>query len=193
MGKEICERCGKLNYSYDMVRLIDDDGKEEDMCNDCFNKEMALNMGIDDFNDYDREYQACDADGTMHTFRIRKQIAGIGIIWEANEIQDEEMKGYKFQVLAKFDEDQKWALQRLYYKIRKELSNKYIKSINGKIYSIKDGTIRGRIELMDKDDSRFPHLVIDGKTYTWEQLGDMLIGYDEFDFKLKLFDQIYEK
>lgn len=117
-------------------------------------------------NDYNREYKASDIDGNIHTFQIKKHIAPVGIIWMADEIQNEEMKGYKFQVLAEFDEDQEWAIKRLHHKIRKELSKKYIETMHGDFHTIKDHIVRGRIEWRLGCGDKFPSLIVDGKAYT---------------------------
>ncbi len=33
-----------------------------------------------------------------------------------------------------------------------------------------------------------PLVIIDGKEYTWEELGEMLMSFEGWDFKLKIFE-----
>jgi hypothetical protein len=47
---------------------------------------------------------------------------------------------------------------------------------------------RGLITWDDASHGRLPRLVVDGKEFSWEGFGRMLMAYEGFQFKLQVFD-----
>ncbi len=181
MTRQKCDQCGGSTYG--MVILTDLSGKIRHLCNDCYNKEMAGILGIDNFNDFIKTYQAKDADGNLHTFQIRKHIFPMGIKWLAYETKNGEIEdeGYQFYLYADLDENPLESLQRLYKKIVKGLSVKYIKEecMEGcTIYSLPHDKLVGRIQWDDDYHGELPKIIVDGKAYTWYQIGKMLMAYE---------------
>jgi hypothetical protein len=185
-----CERCGKASFG--MTILTHCNNEQETICTDCFNKEMAEFYGVDDFKDYIKTYTAVDSEGVAHTFDINKRIMGTGVFWEAVEVNDGKYNGYQFEVQVDMDGDQHEAVQKLYNKISKGLLKKNIevKSYDGhKIYSMADDEIVGRIEWDDTEpQEHVPVFIIDGKKYSLQELGKIMISHEGFNFKLKLYD-----
>lgn len=184
-----CERCGKsIKQS---VHITDENGHEYILCRDCNNAMVAERLGINNFADFTRNYRVKDIDGEEHVFEISKEIFFMGIQWRAVEIKNGEIEGYQFAVYAGLDDDPVEGLQKLYEKINNGLSRKYIekKEFQGQtLYSLIDDKVAGRIECDDQYDGRIPRLIIDGKLYTWEQLGKMLMGYEGWNFHLKIIE-----
>jgi len=144
-------RCGKCGTGEAKVHLHDGMGEGVNICEDCYNVMMADFMDIENFDDYRRWYQAqdVDVDGVYHDFEIRKMIYHAGILWEAAEIVNGEECGYKFAVNADFEDDTETSLQKLYEKIHRGLSKKYVteKTIEGQcLFSLPKDEIKGRIE-----------------------------------------------
>ncbi len=54
----------------------------------------------------------------------------------------------------------------------------------------KNETVSGRIEADLEDDLRMPILVIDGKEFRWEEVGQMLRSYEGFIVDLRIRDSI---
>ena len=48
----------------------------------------------------------------------------------------------------------------------------------------------GRIEWDPNSDVRLPSVVIDGKPFTWEQVGHMLMTFEGFTFEARIKDTI---
>jgi hypothetical protein len=146
-------------------------------------------LGLDKINNFIKNYTVKDSEGQEHYFEIRNRIYPMGVCWEANEIKDGELSGYKFAVHAELDDDQDEALQKLYKKIRKGLSKRYIKkeNIQGyELYSINGNEIVGRIESQDGK----AVFIIDGREYSLEQLGNVLSSCEGWNFKLNVLDLI---
>lgn len=187
MHADRCERCGKVIR--ESIHITDDKGQNYILCHDCNNAMVAERLGINNFVDFTRSYRAKDTDGIEHVFEISKEVFFTGIQWKAVEVKNGEIEGYRFAVYTGLDDDPVEGLQKLYEKINNGLSRKYIeqKEFQGQtLYSLIDDKVAGRIEWDDQYDSRIPKLIINGKTYTWEQLGNILMGYEGFNFHLKL-------
>lgn len=148
-----------------------------------------MQLDIDDYRDFIKTYQAKDVSGKLHVFEIEKQIFPMGIKWVAHEIKSGKVEGYQFALYAELDDNPVDSLQKLYRKINKGLSKKYIKRSRrgGYIsYSLPEHKFVGRIEWDEDYHGEIPKLVIDGKTYTWHDIGRMLMTYEGWIVKLKI-------
>ncbi|MBS4022876.1 MAG: hypothetical protein KGZ79_10740 [Dethiobacter sp.] len=115
----------------------------------------------------------------------------MGISLEATEIQEGEPKGYKTSVRGDLDCDQAKLSEKLLKKTRKVVSRKYIEVRKvdwEKRNSIKNDEVAGRIEWDEQHGGRLPLVIIDGKEYSWEELGEMMMSFEGWDFKLKIFE-----
>jgi len=82
-------------------------------------------------------------------------------------------------------------LRRLYKKIRKGLSQKFIKRevFQGhELISFKDNLVEGRIEWDDRYDDRTPKFIIDGQEYSLEGIGRMMTSCEGWNFKLEIIE-----
>lgn len=112
----------------------------------------------------------------------------MGIKWVANEIKNGEVEGYQFGFYAKLEDDPMECLQKLYLKINKGLAKKYVKKeqMEGQtFYSLPEDKLAGRIE-WDEEGGGMPKVIIDGKAYSWNQVGKMLMGYEGWNVTLKI-------
>ncbi len=187
MYENRCEQCGKVMKQ--SVHITDDKGQTYILCHDCNNAMVADRLEINNFVDFTRNYRVKDKDGEEHVFEISKEIFFMGIQWRAVEIKNGEIEGYRFAVHTKLDDDPVEGLQKLYKKINKGLSTKHIekKEFQGQTFhSIIDNKVVGRIEWDDNFDGRIPRLIIDGKSYSWEQLGNALMSYEGWNFHLEI-------
>lgn len=183
MDKIICDRCGKNQNG--MIVITAPSG-EINLCRDCHNDELAEAMGVENFKNFIKTYQLEDADGELHVFEIQKEIFPMGIKWVANEIKN---SGYQFGFYAKLEDNPVECLQKLYRKINMGLSKKYVKKeqIEGqRIYSLSEDMLEGRIEWDDEYNGEIPKIVIDGKTYSWHQVGKMLMSYEGWNVVMKI-------
>jgi hypothetical protein len=182
-----CDRCGKSSWG--MVIIRDSSGWERHLCRDCHNEVMADAIGVENYTDFIKTYQVQDITGNLHVFEINKEIFALGIKWIANEIKDGEVEGYQFGVYAALDDDPIECLQKLYRKINKGLSKIYVKQeeVHGHTsYSLPHDKIVGRIEWDDNYNGEIPKIIIDGKTYSWHEVGKMLMSYEGWNLMIKI-------
>ena len=168
-----CEWCGGDFDEFGMIIMsFAEDDPSHTICRDCYNKFVADMFGIENFRDYEKEVTFTDCDGIEHCFKIGKRIEPIGIHWEAAEFIDTNKIGYSFAVHQGLEEDPNDAIKRLYKKIRKGLSRKFIKRevvFGQEIVSFKGETVEGRIG-WDENYDRIPKFIIDGRNTAWRNL-----------------------
>lgn len=174
-----CQVC-KKNESY--IRL-----GEDHLCLSCYNGMMATQLGVA-ITSYPEGVAMKDGQGTLHHFRLRKRLDPIGIIMEAGE---EREGGYQFREYGELHEDQGELLLRLLNKMESEMSELYIENgefPNGQIYHfMPNDRLAGRVE-PNPADRDTPLLAVNGKHYTWEEIGRMLMHYEGFQVKLEIVD-----
>lgn len=190
MTENNCERCGSKFLPYEKIIHLQNNPVEI-ICSECFNAEAAMLINIDLEELNEKTIEVSGKGKKKHLFYICRTVLPMGILLEAIEIQGEEQKGYKIQVRGDVDCNQKELYDKLIKKIKKALSKKYIRFEKTAYTSgnfIKDDKVVGRIEGDEKYDDRVPMLVIDGKDYTWEEFGKMLMTFEGFDFKMKILE-----
>lgn len=173
-----------------MVTLSDRQGQHsETICGNCYNKAMSEALEIEDFNDFEPHIVIKDSDGIEHEFEIRKMIQETGIFWEAVEFLDNDEIGYCFEVYQGFEDDSLEAVARLQEKVEKGLSKKFIKrnAFNGyESLTLNEDVLEGKIEWDDNYNGRIPKFKIDGKDYSAEQIGKILMRYEGWGFELRI-------
>lgn len=100
--------------------------------------------------------------------------------------------GYWFAVNGELECDQPELLEKLIEKVKSGVAKRFTKDghfPNGQTYhSIIEDEIVGRID-HDENSQSVPMIVIDGKPYTWEQLGEMVKSFEGFQIQVKFFDE----
>lgn len=189
---EKCQICGNRPKYQGMVHLtVEGNEPSEIMCKDCYNKYASDMYGIDNYTDFERETVFIDCDGIEHNFKIEKTIHPMSIGWEAKEYLDEETIGYSFEVYQELEESSINAINRLYKKIKKGLSKKFIKKTESfcrEFYTLKDNVAEGRIEWDDNFDGEVPKLIIDGQEFTLHDLGKMMMSCEGWNFRLEIIE-----
>ena len=182
-----CEICQKNEVN---IHLMLTDGSKA-ICWECNNVLMAEELGIQ-LEPFDNGvYEYTGMNGKKHKFKIYKIVNPVGIGFEANEITEDGYPGYKVCILGELDCDQKNLFYQLEAKIKKTISRKYLQTA-----SVPDGEARillknddavGRFEYAEFD-GEIPLVIIDGQTFSWEELGRMINIYEGFQFKLSIHD-----
>lgn len=185
---DLCSICKKNAVE---IHLQTARGENLALCCECNNRFAAEYLGLDLTPFSNGIYEYSGIRGKKHKFHIRKMVHPVGIAYEAAEITGNDNPGFKVNVMDNLDCDQQVLFKRLEAKIKKTLFVRYLKTSRGPYGSkqthIKNDVVAGRLEYND-DDSGIPGLIIDGKSYSWEELGRMLTPYEGFQFKLKLYD-----
>ena len=187
-----CQWCGKNSSGNGMVALTIKEGEpSQSICRDCYNGFVADMLGIEDYKDFEKEIIITDCDGIEHRFQIGKTIHPTGICWEAVEHISVDKIGYSFEVHQDFEEDSNDALERLYKKVKKGLSKKFIKRevFQGQeLISIKESVVEGRIEWDDRYGNSTPKFVIDGQEYSLKEFGKILMSCEGWNFRLEIIE-----
>lgn len=183
-----CEGCDAITPSYDIIHYGSMDSGYRQICTRCFNAEVAKLSGLDEFENIRLEpIGIADCAGETHQFHFRTCLMGDIVSLEAFELQDGNPAGYKFQLVGDPEEDLFALLGRLILKMRRTLSIKHIMSDKLGLHIV-DKTVRGRIEWDDAEDGRVPLVAVDGREISWDEFGEMLMGFEGWQFKLEIID-----
>jgi hypothetical protein len=129
-----------------------------------------------------------DYQGISRTFHVERRLHPIGIYLEASENIE---FGYKFAVHGELDSNQMELLNKLIEKTRRGLAKQQVETRvfpNGQTYkTILNDQFTALIEYDETSDG-IPLVIIDGKPFSWEQVGRMLMSYEGFQIKVKLYD-----
>ncbi|WP_019415076.1 hypothetical protein [Paenisporosarcina sp. TG20] len=174
-----CQLCGNTDaYIHFGTELL---------CLDCFNEKMVKKLGVR-VTSYPEGVMIRDGQGKVHRLRLRKRLDPIGFIMEAKA---EETDGYEFVVHGALDVDQEELFLQLIAKAERGMAELYVDQghfPNGQSYNtMKNDRLAGRIAY-DPDEDVVPKLVVDGKSYTWNEIGKMLMAYEGFQIKLETLD-----
>jgi hypothetical protein len=184
--RNACERCGRPLKSYESISVTNVGLR----CYRCFNEEIAARMGVDFDNTPLQPVTVADADGVEHSFEFRSMLVATGHALHARECLAEGHEGYEFSVLGDFDA-RVWDLFRvLYERIRRELAVRHVE--HGELgWRITDARhLVGRIVWDPDRAGEVPLLVIDGRPFTWDQVGRMLMSFEGFTLRAFVSDTI---
>ncbi|MEJ7807422.1 MAG: hypothetical protein WKG03_16050 [Telluria sp.] len=188
MSNFLCQACGAVTADHDIVHFGSAGDAYRDLCTACFNTEMAARAGLHQFENVRLDpIRIADCDGAMHEFHFRTRLLGDILSLEAFELVEVDPAGYQFQLVGHADEELFGLLGRLIQKIRRALSVKHI-GHDRCGHHIVDTIVRGRVEWDDAKEGRMPQVLVDGRTFSWDQLGEMLMAFEGWQFKLEILD-----
>jgi hypothetical protein len=181
-----CGVCGQTLGPFECITVTG----VGDRCYPCFNREMADRLGVDFDNTLLQPIVVPDVDGVPHTFQIRSMLVATGHEMEALEITNDGQLGYCFRVLGEL-ETEAWELfSKLYDKMRREMSQRYVERTELGWQIAADQRFVGRIEWDPETNGELPLVVIDGKPFTWDQVGRMLMTFEGFTLDARVEDTI---
>jgi len=99
-------------------------------------------------------------------------------------------------VLGAPNEDVLEIFRRLFERMRRALARRHIEDSDRgpQIADSPEGwMVRGQIEWDDESQGRVPRVVVDGKGYSWDEIGSMLMSFEGFQVKLEVFDRSEER
>jgi hypothetical protein len=99
-------------------------------------------------------------------------------------------QGCRFAVLGGFEDDPWELFQRLFARMRDAVGRRHIRRSEFGWQLASDQRLVGRIEWDPESDARLPLVVIDGKPFTWEQVGHMLLTFEGFTLEARVKDTI---
>lgn len=190
---ERCHTCGRLMAGFESVRYGSIQGGYRDLCNRCFNEEVAKSGGIDFTHVQFEPIEITDAAGLAHRFHFAIHLLGDKVSLEAFELIGGDPGGYQFQVLGAAEVDLFELMGQLVPRIRRLLAQQHLKAEPHRPgLHIADFLVRGRIGWDEHEDGRVPVLVIDGKEITWEHFGRMVMGFEGWQFRFEIRDRSEE-
>lgn len=180
----ICDACRGATPNHRSVHVTG----RGDLCFTCFNDEMATRMGVD----FDKTQLASvvleDTAGESHTFEIVSRLCATGHAMEALEVENGEARGYSFSVLGDFEVDAMALFGQLYERMRQGLAATHVREGDLGWQLTDDHRLSGRIEWDEAGGGEVPCVVVDGKSFTWNQVGKMLMAYEGFVVEMKIRD-----
>ncbi len=185
MGEDRCCECGKTTHGRDSVCLSS--GSKEPgrlLCCACYNREIAERSGITFQHPAFEPMDLVDANGIAHRFLFATRLLGDKFCIDAYE---ESLEGYEFQVLGHALDDPMERFQELLGKMRRALNRRHLAYEEDRCH-ISDEVVRGRISWDEASDGLAPLLSIDGRPVRWDEFGKMLMTFEGWQFKLKIFD-----
>ena len=188
-----CDACRQPTVAHDVVNYGSMEGGYRPLCGRCFNEAAARRLGVQGFEQV-RFEPVCmvDARDAKHDFQFRTRLFGSGVALDAFELRDGCPAGYQFQVIGEPQDDPLELLARLIAKMRRALALTHLDdSDHGP--QVNDRLIlRGTVDSDPDEDDRVPRVVIDGREFSWHELGRMVATFEGWQFKLEFRDQSEE-
>jgi hypothetical protein len=188
MSDDECHKCGsEIPFAHGVNTEIDE--QRVFLCSACWNSHILEGSGVDFEEMKIKPVTMKDCDGDEHTFHIQSLVFGDHIIVEAKELLENNDIGYKFCVTGGLEEGSpEDLLLAVYDKIKRNLARKHIVKSENQDDRIKDQTVVGRIEWDQDYHGEKPELWIDGRRFTLDELGKMMMTFEGWQFKLEIFD-----
>jgi hypothetical protein len=182
-----CGLCGKVLRPYDSISVTD----VGERCYRCFNEELADRLGIAFDNTPIAPILDADADGVRHRFEIRSMLVGTGHAMSAREVGSRDAAGgYRFEILGDLEANAQDLFKHLRDRIRQGLSVRHVQETEHGWQLTPAHRLRGVIEWDRETDGALPLLIVDGRTFTWDQIGRMLMTFEGFTLNAIVEDTI---
>lgn len=185
----VCHTCREPIASHGSVHYGSLETGYRDLCNRCFNEEVARLGGLKFEHVQFDPIEMMDAAGERHRFHFSVRLNGEHVALEAFELKDGARGGYAFEILGDPEGDLFALMAQLVERMRRALVWRHLELDDGSAgLRIAEFLVRGRIDCDVNEEGRVPLLIIDGREVTWEQFGQMLMSYEGWQFKLEIKD-----
>jgi len=182
-----CGLCGKILRPYDSISVTD----VGERCCRCFNEELAERLGVDFDNTPIAPIVVTDVDGVRHRFEIRSMLVGTGHAMYAREVRKRGARGgYRFEILGDFETDARDLFELLRERIRQGLSVRHVEKTEHGWQLTQALRLSGIIEGDPETEGALPLLIVDGRTFTWDQIGRMMMTFEGFTLNATVADTI---
>ncbi len=181
-----CDKCGRTLGAGESISVT---GVGE-RCYPCFNEEIAARMGLEFDDTPVQPIELADADGVRRRFEIQSLLAATGREMIAQEVPRPEHGGYRFAVLGDHEADAWELFQRLYDKMKREMAVRHVEHTEFGWQLTRGDRLVGRIEWDDRVGGAVPVLVIDGRAFSWDEVGQMLMSFEGFTLQARVEDSI---
>lgn len=181
-ARETCGRCGKALQPYETITVTGVGVR----CYSCFNEEASARMGVNFDNTPLQPVTMADTGGVNHTFEFRSMLVATGHALYAREALPTGREGYEFSVLGDFEANVWDLFKVLYDRIRRALAVRHVE--RGELgWQITDAhRLVGRICWDPDHGGELPLIVVDGRPYTWDEVGRMLMSFEGFTLRAQI-------
>ena len=185
-----CRNCRRLTPEYDIIHCLTKTGSR-DLCSPCFSAEIARSAGIAFEHLQFEPVELTDSGGVPHLFHFSTHLFGPGVAIEAFEVRHGRRAGYQFEIIGDPRGDLLALLAKLIARMQRAAAVKHLEDSE---YGLKIAghTVRGAIAYDPDSESSQPIVVIDGREIPWWLLGQMLMTFEGFHFKLEIRDKSEE-
>lgn len=162
------------------------------LCDRCFDDRVATHMGLPRLPDPPSPLVLTGPDGRRHRLRFRIWRAPTGIEVELEETDVADGEGYAFALLGDHDADVDELVARVGSLAEREVGHVYLEAASrGPGWVVRDDEVAGRLIWNDEAHAGSPyHVVVDGRTLSWEELGLALSGLEGCSFRLVIDDRV---
>jgi len=181
-----CDKCGRDLKAGESISVT---GVGE-RCDECFNEEIAARMGVEFDHTPLEPIELADADGVVHRFQIKSLLVATGREMVAEEVPRPERGGFRFAVLGDYEADAWELFRRLYDKMKREIAVRHVEHTEFGWQLTKGERLVGRIEWDEETGGAIPLLVVDGRAYSWDEVGRMLMTFEGFTLYARVEDSI---
>ena len=185
-ARETCGRCREELEPYETIAVTGVGVR----CYPCFNEETSARMGVHLDHTSLQPVTVTDTAGVEHTFEFRSMLVATGHALYAREALPAGREGYEFSVLGDFEANVWDLFKVLYDRIRRALAVRHV--ARGELgWQITDThRLVGRICWDPDRDGEVPLIVVDGRPYTWDEVGRMLMSFEGFTLRAEIEDSI---
>ena len=118
-------------------------------------------------------------------------LVGTGHAMYAREVRKRDARGgYRFAILGDFETDARDLFKRLRERIRQGLSVRHVHETEHGWQLTQAHRLSGVIEWDAETEGALPLLIVDGRTFTWDQIGRMLMTFEGFTLNALVEDTI---
>ena len=182
-----CGLCGKILRPDDSITVAE----VGERCYRCFNEESADCLGIEFDNTPIAPITVTAVDGVQHRFEIRSMLVGTGHAMSAREVRNRDARGgYRFEILGDFQAEAQNLFKLLRERIRQGLSVRHVQRTEHGWQLTEAHRLSGVIDSDAESEGALPLLIVDGQTFTWDQIGRMLMTFEGFTLNATVEDTI---
>jgi hypothetical protein len=181
-------RCVGCGTDLEGVRSMSVEGIG-DQCCPCHNRWAAKRMGVPFDTTEVEPVTLSDTQGMSHTFEVHSFLCPTGREMTAVEVTEDGTEGYEFKVLGDFGAETFALLGQLCSLIRERLAQPSLERGESGWRPTRSNRIVARVTC-DREDPEVPLLVVDGRPFSWDEVGRMLASYEGFELEIRIRDSI---
>lgn len=123
-------------------------------------------------------------------YRLLRVPTGVEAL--AEETGRDAGEGYRFSLVGPHDVDVAALVEQLRDRVRREVARLYLERDDaGRDWQVADDELVGRVEEDPDDWTGPPRLVVDGRSLSWEQVGELVKPFTGWEFRLRFGEDVY--